>query len=131
MKYNSDEQKIINEWLTSVGAPYLVNEECFEYKDGQLLEIAKAKEDSLLTWDEWQHLQTMMDMEIPLTMSIRFVGILWKNDIEVLEMNTDKSKEYKEEWNKNLPQAYESMERFKTEMLAELQQNNNLSRRLV
>lgn len=131
MKYNSDEQKIINEWLTSVGAPYLVNEEFFEYKDGQLLEIAKAKEDSLLTWDEWQHLQTMMDMEIPLKMSIRFVGILWENDIEVLEMNTDKSKEYKEEWNKNLPQAYESMERFKTEMLAELQQNNNLSRRLV
>ena len=131
MKYNSDEQKIINEWLTSVGAPYLVNEEFFEYKDGQLLEIAKAKEDSLLTWDEWQHLQTMMDMEIPLKRSIRFVGILWENDIEVLERNTDKSKEYKEEWNKNLPQAYESMERFKTEMLAELQQNNNLSRRLV
>lgn len=81
MKYNSDEQKIINKWLTSVGAPYLVDEDFFEYKDGQLLEIAKAKEDSLLTWDEWQHLQTMMDMEIPLKMSIRFVGILWENDI--------------------------------------------------
>lgn len=120
MKYNNDEQKIINEWLTSVGAPYLVDEDFFEYKDGQLLEIAKAKEDSLLTWDEWQHLQTMMDMEIPLKMSIRFVGILWENDIEVLEMNTDKSKEYEDKWNKNLPQAKESMERFKMEMLAEL-----------
>ncbi len=123
MKYNSDEQKIINEWLTSVGAPYLVDEDFFEYKDGQLLEIAKAKEDSLLTWDEWQHLQTMMDMEIPLKMSIRFVGILWENDIEVLEMNTDKSKEYEDKWNKNLqnlPLAKESMERFKMEMLAEL-----------
>lgn len=121
MKYNSDEQKIINKWLTSVGAPYLVDEDFFEYKDGQLLEIAKAKEDSLLTWDEWQHLQTMMDMEIPLKMSIRFVGILWENDIEVLEMNTDKSKEYEDKWNKNLPQVKESMERFKMEMLAELQ----------
>lgn len=123
MKYNSDEQEIINEWLTSVGAPYLVDEDFFEYKDGQLLEIAKAKEDSLLTWDEWQHLQTMMDMEIPLKMSIRFVGILWENDIEVLEMNTDKSKEYEDKWNKNLqnlPLAKESMERFKMEMLAEL-----------
>lgn len=121
MKYNKEEQNIINNWLVSVGAPYLVDEEFFEYKDGQLLEIAKEKEDSLLTWDEWQHLQTMMDMEIPLKMSIRFVGILWENDIEVLEMSTDKSKEYKDKWNKNLPQAKESMERFKREMLAELE----------
>lgn len=130
MKYNSDEQKIINEWLTSVGAPYLVDEEFFEYKDGQLLEIAKAKEDSLLTWDEWQHLQTMMDMEIPLKMSIRFVGILWENDIEVLEMNTDKSKEYEDKWNKNLSQAKKSMERLKMEMLAELQGNDDLLRKV-
>ena len=116
MKYNSDEQKIINEWLTYVGAPYLVDEEFFEYKDGQLLEIAKAKEDSLLTWDDSQHLQTMMDMEIPLKMSIRFVGILWENNIEVLEMNTDKSKEYKDKWilievenqNINEPDTYNS-----------------------
>lgn len=50
----------------------------FEYKDGQLLEFAKAKEGSLLTWDEWQHLQIMMDMEIPLKMAIRFVDILWE-----------------------------------------------------
>lgn len=72
----------------------------FEYKDGQLLEFAKAKEGSLLTWDEWQHLQIMMDMEIPLKMAIRFVDILWENDIEVLEMNTTKSKEYEEKCNK-------------------------------
>lgn len=71
----------------------------FEYKDGQLLEFAKAKEGSLLTWDEWQHLQIMMDMEIPLKMAIRFVDILWENDIEVLEMNTTKSKEYEEKCN--------------------------------
>ena len=121
MKYNKEEQNIINNWLVSVGAPYLVDEEFFEYKDGQLLEIAKEKEDSLLTWDEWQHLQTMMDMEIPLKMSIRFVGILWENNIEVLEMSIDKSKEYKEKWNKNLSQAKESMERFKREILVELE----------
>lgn len=77
----------------------------FEYKDGQLLEFAKAKEGSLLPWDEWQHLQTMMDMEIPLKLAIRFVDILWENDIEVLEMNTTKvksmkSKEYEEKCNK-------------------------------
>lgn len=94
MKYNSEDQRVINKWLTSVGAKHLV--------DGQLLEIAKSGVDSLLTWDEWQHLQTMMDMEIPLKMSIRFVGILWENDIEVLEMNTDKSKEYEEKWNKSI-----------------------------
>lgn len=44
----------------------------------------------------------MMDMEIPLEMSIRFVGILYENDVEVLEMNTDKSKEYEDKWNKDL-----------------------------
>lgn len=70
-----------------------------------MLEFAKAKEGSLLTWDEWQHLQTMMDMEIPLKLAIRFVDILWENDIEVLEMNTTKvksmkSKEYEEKCNK-------------------------------
>ena len=43
MKYNSIGQKIINKWLTSVGVPYLVAEDFFEYKDGQLLEIAKQK----------------------------------------------------------------------------------------
>ena len=116
MKYSKDEQKIINDWLISVGSPYLIDEEFSEYKDGQLLEIAKAKEDSMLTWDEWQHLQIMMDMEIPLKMSIGFAGVLWANNIEVLEMNTEKSKEYEYKWNKNLPQAKESMENFKREI---------------
>lgn len=100
MKYNNDELKIINEWLTSLAVQHLVDEDFFEYKDGQLLEFAKAQEGSLLTWDEWQHLQIMMDMEIPLKMAIRFVDILWENDIEVLEMNTTKSKEYEEKCNK-------------------------------
>ena len=98
MKYNGEEQKIINKWLTYVGAPYLVDEEFFEYKDGQLLEIAKANKDSLLTWDEWQHLQAMMGMEIPLNMSIRFVSILYENDIDLMNLETDKSKEYMGKW---------------------------------
>lgn len=94
MRYNKEEQKKINDWLESVGAGYLKDEEFFEYKDGQLLEIVEAKEDSLLTWDEWQHVQAMMGMEIPLDMSIRIVGMLWENDIEILELKTDDSEEY-------------------------------------
>ena len=100
--YSKEEQEVINDWLASVGASYLENEDFFEYRRGQLLEIANAKEDSLLTWDEWQHLQVMMDMEIPLKMSIRFVGILYENDVEVLEMSTDKSKKYEDNWKKRL-----------------------------
>lgn len=94
MKYNKEEQTKINDWLESVGAWYLKDEEFNEYKDGQLLEIAEAKEDSLRTWDEWQHVQAIMGMKIPLDVSIRFVGVLWENDIEVLELETDRSKEY-------------------------------------
>ena len=94
MKYNEKEKAKINNWLDSVGAGYLKDKEFFEYKDGQLLEIAEAGEDSLLTWDEWQHVQAMMGMEIPLDMSIRFVGILWENDIGVLELKTDNSEQY-------------------------------------
>ena len=94
MKYNKEQQDKINSWLEFVGAPYLKDVEFFEYKDGQLLEIAEAKEDSLLTWDEWQHVQAMMGFEIPLDTSIRFVGVLWENDIEVLELKTDRSEEY-------------------------------------
>ena len=88
MKYSEKEQKIINDWLTSVGAPYLKSKDLAEYKNGQLLEIAEAKEDSLLTWDEWQHLQVIMDMEIPLKMAIRFTGILYENDIDALQLKT-------------------------------------------
>lgn len=94
MKYNNEEQLKINNWLESVGAGYLKDVEFFEYKDGQLLEIAEAKEDSLLTWDEWQHVQALMDMEIPLNVSIRFVGMLWENDIEILELKTEDSEQY-------------------------------------
>ena len=94
MKYNKEEQGKINSWLEFVGAPYLKDVDFFEYKDGQLLEIAEAREDSLLTWDEWQHVQAMMGMEIPLNASIRFVGVLWENDIGVLELKTDYSEQY-------------------------------------
>lgn len=94
MKYNKEQQTKINNWLVSVGAPYLQDEEFFEYRDGQLLEIVEANEDSLRTWDEWQHVQALMGVEIPLYMSINFVGMLWENDIEILELKTDDSEEY-------------------------------------
>lgn len=94
MKYNKEEQTIINNWLESVGADYMKEKDFFEYKDGQLLEIANAKEDSIFTWDEWQHTQALMGMEIPLNVSIRIVGMLWENDIEVRELKTEDSERY-------------------------------------
>lgn len=94
MKYNKEQQKKINNWLESVGAGYAKDKEFFEYKDGQLLEIVEANEDSLRTWDEWQHVQAVMGMEIPLDMSIRFVGMLWENDIDILELKTEDSEQY-------------------------------------
>lgn len=98
MKYKKKDQELINNWLIGVGAPYLVDEEFYEYKDGQLLEIAKAKEDSLLTWDEWQHLQNMMGMEVPLKMAILFTGVLYENSIDLIELSTDNSKEIEAKW---------------------------------
>lgn len=94
MKYNKEQQEKINNWLVSVGAPYLKDEEFFEYREGQLLEIVEANEDSLRTWDEWQHVQALMGVEIPLDLSINFVGMLWENDIEILELKTEDSEEY-------------------------------------
>ena len=94
MKYNKEERMKINNWLKSVGAEHMLDKEFFEYKDGQLLEIANAKEDSLFTWDEWQHTQALMGMEIPLDISIRIVGMLWENDIEIRELKTDESDRY-------------------------------------
>lgn len=94
MKYNKEEQIKINDWLESVGASYLKDREFFEYREGQLLEIAEAKEDSLFTWDEWQHTQALMGMEIPLNVSIGIVSMLWENDIEVRELKTEQSKQY-------------------------------------
>ena len=94
MKYNKEQRTKINDWLASVGAPYLKDVEFFEYRDGQLLEIAEAKEDSLRTWDEWQHVQALMGVEIPLDLSINIVGMLWENDIEILELKTEDSERY-------------------------------------
>ena len=94
MKYNKEEEMKINNWLKSDGAEDLVNEEFFEYKGGQLLEIAEAKEDSVFTWDEWQHVQALMGMEIPLDVSIKIVSMLHENDIEVRELKTEESEKY-------------------------------------
>lgn len=92
--YSSKEQGTIDRWLRSVGGPYLVGEDFLEFRHGQLLEIAKAGEDSLLTWDEWQHMQALIGMELPLSVSIKLVGALWENDIAVLELKTEQSELY-------------------------------------
>ena len=97
MKYNKEEQEIINNWLDSIGASYMKNKAVVEYKDGQLLEIAKAKEDSIFTWDDWQHAQALMGMELSLEIGIRIAGILWENNIEIQELETEKSKQYYKE----------------------------------
>lgn len=99
MKYNKEQQDKISKWLVSVGASYEVDKEYGyeyfnEYKDGQLLEIAERNEDSLLTWDEWQHLQIVMGMELSLNVSKMFVGVLWENDIDSLELVSDVGNEY-------------------------------------
>ena len=94
MKYNKEEQVKINDWLVSVGASYLQDIEFNEYKDGQLLEIVELNEDSIRTWDEWQHIQALMGKEISFDMAMRFVNVLWENDIEVLELKTEDSEEY-------------------------------------
>lgn len=97
MKYNKEEQLIINNWLDSVGASYMKTKEFVEYKDGQLLEIAKAKKDSIFTWDDWQHAQALMGMELSLEIGIRIAGMLWENNIEIQELETEKSKQYYKE----------------------------------
>lgn len=101
MKYNKEEQEIINNWLDSVGASYIktkMKTKAFvEYKDGQLLEIAKAKKDSIFTWDNWQHAQALMGMELSLEIGIRIAGILWENNIDIQELETETSKQYYKE----------------------------------
>lgn len=39
MKYSSEDQKVINKWLTSVGAKHLVDEEFFEYREVSYLRL--------------------------------------------------------------------------------------------
>lgn len=79
MGYTKKEKEEINTWLVHVGALSDVDEPFEEFKKGQLLEIARAEKDSIMTWDEWQHLQNMLGMEVPLEMACAISGMLYEN----------------------------------------------------
>lgn len=83
-----------NKWLRSLG--HLDNdvEHFREYKSGQLETAINSKMDSLLDWDEWQHLQACIGVEISMELAAKITGMLWENDIEVMELETSLSKEY-------------------------------------
>lgn len=98
--YTVRQKEKINEWLKCVGASYLRADDFWEYKEGQLLEIAERNEDDLNTWDEWQHIQVLMRMKTSLDMAIRFIGVLWENDIEIKELKTDESEKFYKELKK-------------------------------
>lgn len=95
MGYTKKEKEEINTWLVHVGALSDVDEPFEEFKKGQLLEIARAEKDSIMTWDEWQHLQNMLGMEVPLEMACAISGMLFENGIELMDMETENTKEEK------------------------------------
>lgn len=95
MSYTKKEQEEINTWLVHVGALSDVDEPFEEFKKGQLLEIARAEKDSIMTWDEWQHLQNILGMEVPLEMACAISGMLYENGIELMDMETENTKEEK------------------------------------
>lgn len=108
INYTVEQKNKINKWLKRVGAPYLKTDDLYEYKEGQLLDIAERNEDSLITWDEWQHIQILMGMEISLDIAIKFTGVLWENDIEILELKTDESEKFYKELNEKSKESTES-----------------------
>ena len=92
-RYTKEEIDKINSWIRSCGSASEKASDVMEYKHGQLLEITKKK-GSLLDWDEWQHLQICIDKELPFETAMLINNMLWENDIEILELNTEKSKAY-------------------------------------
>lgn len=97
MTYSNEEKRKINAWIAKCGAPYSNCDDFYEYKHGQLLE-ATERLGSLIDWDEWQHLQACLGTEIPLELALRISSALWENDIEVLELKTEASKTYDEQY---------------------------------
>lgn len=83
-----------NKWLRSLGHLDDDIENFREYANGQLELAINSKMDSLLDWDEWQHLQVCMDTELSMELAAKITNMLWENDIEVLELETEKSREY-------------------------------------
>ncbi len=82
---NDEEKKLLKEWLIKIGMPDENPEDLLEYKEGQLLEAAKRL-DSISDWDDWQELQTMLEQELSLDLSLKISNLLYENDIEVREL---------------------------------------------
>lgn len=93
-QYTKEECEKIHDWYTKAcDAPDFGDpNDWIEYKHGQLLE-GVGRIDSLYDWDRWQHLQNMMGMVLSLDMASKIGTMLWENDVEILEMETEKSKE--------------------------------------
>lgn len=99
MKYTKEEQIEINNHLKSLGTESRCAD-IYEYKEGQLLEFVRNKKcnDSMLTWDEWHWLQVLLEKEISLELAVKIIGMLWENEVEVLELKNDASRKYEEEF---------------------------------
>lgn len=77
MGYNVEQHNVINKWLSSVGCPWLKSEDIGEYRPGQLLTAAEYGLDCIRTYDEWQRLQELLKVELPLDVSRSIVGCLF------------------------------------------------------
>lgn len=55
----------------------------------------KAENVLRMRGDEWQHLQNMLGMEVPLEMACAISGMLYENGIELMDMETENTKEEK------------------------------------
>lgn len=87
--YNSEELEKIEKWLKRIGMPDYKPDDLEEYCEGQLLEASKRL-DSISDWDDWQQLQTMLEQELTLDLSLKFSNLLYENDIEVRNLITGK-----------------------------------------
>ena len=87
--YSEEELKQIVGWLKQIGMPDEKPEDLLEYRDGQLLEASKRL-DSITDWDDWQQLQTMLEQELTLDLSLKFSNLLYENDIEVRNLTMEK-----------------------------------------
>lgn len=83
-----------NAWLRSLG--HLDNdiENFNEYASGQIEFAINSGIDSLRDWDEWQHLQACMGVELSMKLATQITSMLWENEIEVMELETEKSNQY-------------------------------------
>lgn len=98
-RYTREECRRIVDWYTyhcsisdemEMGDPNL----WFEYKHGQLLEGVEEKIDNIFDWDRWQHLQAMVGRVFSYREAMDIDWFLTENDMEILDMETEKSRAY-------------------------------------